>query len=125
MQYDAQMYAFIKQMELATELGRPVSLHCVHAQGDLFDYCRAAEALPPAIYLHSFGGKVSCLSPKSALICFRHASLCSVRARDRSKPCGTADALLSLMHFNSCRGNVRCSCFMCVVMALLKISLIA
>jgi Tat protein secretion system quality control protein TatD with DNase activity len=56
--YETQLMAFKEQVRLATELKRPVSVHCVAAQGDMFDFFRLEPELPPAIYLHSFGGKV-------------------------------------------------------------------
>lgn len=45
-------------MDLAAELGRPVSLHCVRAYGHLADYFRALPPArcPPKVMLHSFGG---------------------------------------------------------------------
>jgi len=55
-QYAAQRAVFVAQLDLAAELGVPVSVHCVRAQGDLQDLLRAAPRLPPAIYLHAFGG---------------------------------------------------------------------
>mmetsp|Transcript_35978 Transcript_35978/g.55965 ORF Transcript_35978/g.55965 Transcript_35978/m.55965 type:complete len:222 (+) Transcript_35978:94-759(+) len=61
-QYEAQMEVFKKQLDLATRLKRPVSLHCVAAYGDMFDALRLASDLPPAIYMHSFGGKAGMLN---------------------------------------------------------------
>merc|ERR1712170_9105 len=46
-------------MGLATELGRPVMLHCVHAWGDLMAALREASQLPPAIYMHSYSGSAA------------------------------------------------------------------
>lgn len=56
--YDTQVRAFQAQVRLATELGRPVSMHCVAAHGDVFEFLRGERELPPAMYMHSFGGKV-------------------------------------------------------------------
>ncbi len=55
-EYQAQLKIFHQQLALAAKLQRPVSIHCVHAQGDLFKALRTAIALPPKIYLHAFGG---------------------------------------------------------------------
>jgi Tat protein secretion system quality control protein TatD with DNase activity len=60
-QYEQQMEAFRQQLQLAVDLNRPVSLHCVKAYGDMFDLLRTAPALPPAVYMHSWGGKVGML----------------------------------------------------------------
>lgn len=56
-------------MEIASKLQRPVTVHCVRAQGYLFDYFRnnytkskknnnndkELKTMPPAVMLHSFG----------------------------------------------------------------------
>ena len=55
-EYAAQLEVFKAQLALAAELGRPATVHCVRAFGDLADILRAAPALPPRIYLHSYGG---------------------------------------------------------------------
>ena len=60
-QYEQQMDAFRQQLQLAVDLNRPVSLHCVKAYGDMFDILRTAPALPPAVYMHSWGGKIGML----------------------------------------------------------------
>ena len=57
-EYEAQLEVFKAQLALAAELGLPVSVHCVRAQGDLQKILGEAEALPPTIYLHAFGGAV-------------------------------------------------------------------
>jgi len=61
-QYEKQKEVFQAQLEIATEMSRPVSLHCVKAYGDMFDMLRFSDELPPAIYMHSFGGKVGMLN---------------------------------------------------------------
>lgn len=55
-EYEAQREVFQVQLALAAELDLPVSIHCVQAQGDLYSELSAAPSLPPAIYLHAFGG---------------------------------------------------------------------
>jgi Tat protein secretion system quality control protein TatD with DNase activity len=60
-QYDQQMAAFREQLQLAVLLRRPVSLHCVKAYGDMFDILRTSAELPPAVYMHSWGGKEAML----------------------------------------------------------------
>ena len=54
--YEQQKEVFIAQLNLAAELSVPVSVHCVGAQGDLQALLTSAPRLPPAIYLHAFGG---------------------------------------------------------------------
>ena len=55
-EYQDQIAVFIAQLHLAAELSLPVSIHCVHAQGDLYRILNTIAALPPVIYLHAFGG---------------------------------------------------------------------
>jgi Tat protein secretion system quality control protein TatD with DNase activity len=55
-EYEAQLMLFHAQLKLAAELALPVSIHCVHSQGDLYDILNKADHLPPTIYLHAFGG---------------------------------------------------------------------
>ena len=55
-EYDAQREVFDAQLMLAAELALPVSVHCVRAQGDLYQSLASASLLPPTIYLHAFGG---------------------------------------------------------------------
>jgi len=62
-----QIQVFERQMEIASKLQRPVTVHCVRAQGYLFDYFRNTytthkknngneiKIMPPAVMLHSFG----------------------------------------------------------------------
>ena len=57
-EYQAQRDVFLAQLKLAGELGRPVSVHCVKAQGDLYKALDQCAELPPAIYFHAFGGAV-------------------------------------------------------------------
>ncbi|GIL44870.1 hypothetical protein Vafri_2330 [Volvox africanus] len=47
-------------LRLASELGRPASLHCVQGYGALQDMLRTLgpEGCPPRIMLHSYGGSV-------------------------------------------------------------------
>ena|SRR3990167_915409 len=53
-----QSRLFRIQMKLARELGRPASVHCVGAQGQMFDLFREwskQDVLPRRICLHSYG----------------------------------------------------------------------
>lgn len=55
-EYEAQLHVFQSQLELAAKYQRCASIHCVKAQGDLFEALRQIKPLPPKIYLHAFGG---------------------------------------------------------------------
>lgn len=74
-EYDAQTTAFTAQFDLAVELQRPISFHCVRAFGHVMTLFRqhalrydqlmrsgeedkARGTLPPAIIMHSFAGTV-------------------------------------------------------------------
>lgn len=80
-EFDLQVQVFEKQMEIASKLQRPVTVHCVRAQGYLFDYFRnnytkskknnnndkELKTMPPAVMLHSFGGKSDMIKSLLAL----------------------------------------------------------
>lgn len=54
---EIQRPVFIQQLQLARELDRPLTIHCLKAWGSLFD--AFSEAPPPARFLmHSFGGSI-------------------------------------------------------------------
>ena len=54
--WEAQCRVFDTQLDLATEMGRPVSLHCVRCTGFMHDKFMRAETLPKRIYIHSYTG---------------------------------------------------------------------
>ncbi|EGC30289.1 hypothetical protein DICPUDRAFT_157997 [Dictyostelium purpureum] len=56
---ESQMAVFSKQISLANELNRLVSLHCVQLHGPLLKYFQdlPIDKFPPKIALHTFGGK--------------------------------------------------------------------
>lgn len=54
-----QQKAFLAQLALAAEGNRPVSIHCLRADGDLLAALKAAPALPQrGIHLHGFAGSI-------------------------------------------------------------------
>jgi TatD DNase family protein len=54
---EIQRPVFIQQLQLARELDRPLTIHCLKAWGALFD--AFSEVPPPARFLmHSFGGSI-------------------------------------------------------------------
>ncbi|ORZ38677.1 hypothetical protein BCR44DRAFT_1428738 [Catenaria anguillulae PL171] len=69
--WDTQEQVFMAQWEVAVRMQRPVSMHCVHAQGWVLRFMKAqadkakgmdkrevatAKCWPPAVMLHSFNG---------------------------------------------------------------------
>ena len=78
---DQQIKVFEHQLELATKLQRPVSIHCVHAAGPLMDSLNKVQkgsrekdypsTLPPALYFHAFGGKPALVDQLEAICCGR------------------------------------------------------
>ncbi|KAK2961449.1 putative hydrolase TatD [Blattamonas nauphoetae] len=57
--FPMQTAAFRQQIDLAFELNRPCSVHCVRSVGNICDILtkqRNKQRLPPAVILHSYGG---------------------------------------------------------------------
>lgn len=54
-EYEKQWELFKIQFQLAIEYKRPISIHCVHAITELFDFLIKQKEFPPAISFHSFG----------------------------------------------------------------------
>lgn len=52
--WQAQLQVFNAQLQVARDLGRPVSIHCVRAFGDVRESLR--RLAPPSAALHSFSG---------------------------------------------------------------------
>jgi TatD DNase family protein len=59
-----QEEAFVWQLRLAAELGRPVTIHCLKAFGRLLEILQS-EKLPAGFLLHSYGGPTE-MVPKFA-----------------------------------------------------------
>ncbi|KAI3745487.1 hypothetical protein L1987_58601 [Smallanthus sonchifolius] len=51
-----QVETFSQQLQLAKELKRPTSVHCVRAFGDLFDIMKSIGPFPEGVILHSYLG---------------------------------------------------------------------
>lgn len=51
-----QVEVFQQQLQLAKELKRPASIHCVRAFGDLLDILKSEGPFPAGVLLHSFLG---------------------------------------------------------------------
>ncbi|KAJ6756915.1 BINDING PROTEIN putative-RELATED [Salix koriyanagi] len=54
--FNDQVEVFQRQLELAKELNRPVSVHCVRAFGDLLEIMKSTGPFPAGVILHSFLG---------------------------------------------------------------------
>jgi TatD DNase family protein len=55
---DVQMPVFMKQVEIAAEMGRVMTVHCLKAWEPLFEAMDCAEAWPEKFLMHSFGGSI-------------------------------------------------------------------
>lgn len=53
---DVQMPVFVKQAEIAAQLGRVMTVHCLKAWQELFRAMEEAAAWPGKFLMHSFGG---------------------------------------------------------------------
>jgi TatD DNase family protein len=92
-EFSKQQSVFAAQFQLAAELRRPVSVHCVHAHGHLIELLRTskAAALPPSIALHSFSGKPAVVheylraAGSKTLVFFGFSAVICMRAEERSR----------------------------------------
>lgn len=57
-----QVEVFQQQLELAKELERPVSIHCVRAFGDLLEILQSTGPFPEGVILHSYLGSAEMVS---------------------------------------------------------------
>lgn len=55
---DVQMPIFVKQAEIAAELGRVMTVHCLKAWEELFSAMDQAKGWPEKFLMHSFGGSI-------------------------------------------------------------------
>ncbi|PIA50836.1 hypothetical protein AQUCO_01200245v1 [Aquilegia coerulea] len=65
--YRLQVQVFRQQLELAKELQRPVSIHCVNAFGDLLEIMQSIGPLPGGAILHSYLGSAELVTPLAKL----------------------------------------------------------
>ena len=54
--WEVQLDAFTAQLRVASDLRRPLVVHCVRSDGAMLDLLREAPALPPTLVMHAFGG---------------------------------------------------------------------
>jgi TatD DNase family protein len=55
---DVQLEVFVKQAEIAAELGRVMTVHCLKAWEELFSAMDQAEVWPEKFLMHSFAGSI-------------------------------------------------------------------
>ncbi|XP_062226518.1 uncharacterized protein LOC133924816 isoform X2 [Phragmites australis] len=65
-----QVEVFQRQLELAKELERPVSVHCVRAFGDLLKILKQSGPFPAGVLLHSYLGSAEMVSGLANLVCY-------------------------------------------------------
>lgn len=65
--FQDQIEVFRKQLELAKELKRPASIHCVHAFGDLLQIMKSVGPFPHGVILHSYLGSAEMVPDFSQL----------------------------------------------------------
>jgi TatD DNase family protein len=67
---EEQLEVFITQLEVAAELKRPVSVHCLKAWGDLLSTFSSLQKLPDRIALHSFSGSAEIVCALEKMGCY-------------------------------------------------------
>ncbi|XP_078163028.1 uncharacterized protein LOC144558154 [Carex rostrata] len=65
--FTQQVEVFRQQLELAKELQRPVSVHCVRAFGDLLEILKQTGPFPAGVILHSYMGSAEMVPELSNL----------------------------------------------------------
>ncbi|KAJ3706909.1 hypothetical protein LUZ61_010614 [Rhynchospora tenuis] len=66
-EFTEQVEVFQRQLELAKELQRPVSVHCVRAFGDLLEILKRMGPFPSGVILHSYIGSAEMVPELSEL----------------------------------------------------------
>ncbi|XP_008803332.1 uncharacterized metal-dependent hydrolase YabD [Phoenix dactylifera] len=61
-EFTEQVEVFRQQLELAKELRKPVSVHCVQAFGDLLEILQRTGPFPAGVVLHSYIGSAEMVS---------------------------------------------------------------
>jgi TatD DNase family protein len=89
--FNRQQQIFLAQLQLASELGRPVVIHCVKAWGALLEIlesfaANAAKRQFPPTMIHSYGGSQETLHRLLKAGCFISYS-CRIMAETKLQPC--------------------------------------
>ncbi|XP_072987240.1 uncharacterized protein [Typha latifolia] len=69
-EFGEQVEVFQEQLELAKELERPVSVHCVRAFGDLLDILKCTGPFPAGVILHSYLGSAEMVAGLANFNCY-------------------------------------------------------
>lgn len=104
--FGRQQQIFLIQLRMASELQRPLVIHCVKAWGKLLEMLEQfADPLPP-IMIHSFAGSHETLQRLLRLGCF--ISFSGRLATDsKAHPCFLATPLANLLLETDCQGHPR------------------
>ncbi len=86
---DKQAELLVKQLRLAKELGRPLSIHCVKAWGKMQECLKAEGPFPAGVMIHSFTGPAEVVKGLLPLNAYFSISLTILRLKE-----GKAKALL-------------------------------
>ncbi|WJX29525.1 hypothetical protein P8452_18160 [Trifolium repens] len=65
--FSQQVEVFRQQLELAKELNKPASIHCVRAYGDLLELMKSMGPFPAGVILHSYLGSAEMVPEFSKL----------------------------------------------------------
>ncbi|XP_037478788.1 uncharacterized metal-dependent hydrolase BUsg_343 [Triticum urartu] len=68
--FGEQVEVFQRQLELAKELEKPVSVHCVRAFGDLLEILKHTGPFPAGVLLHSYLGSAEMVPGLANLGCY-------------------------------------------------------
>lgn len=68
--FGEQVEVFQRQLELAKELEKPVSVHCVRAFGDLLEILKQSGPFPAGVLLHSYMGSAEMVISLANLGCY-------------------------------------------------------
>ncbi|CAL5069514.1 unnamed protein product [Urochloa decumbens] len=68
--FGEQVEVFQRQLELAKELERPVSVHCVRAFGDLLEILKQSGPFPAGVLVHSYMGSAEMVSGLANIGCY-------------------------------------------------------
>ena len=80
---DVQTDLFLRQLRIAKDLGRPVSVHCVKAWGRMQECLQAEGPFPAGVLLHSFMGPVEVIKGLSKLNAYFSLSLSVLKLKEQ------------------------------------------
>jgi TatD DNase family protein len=80
---ELQEAIFLAQLDLAAEMGRPVSIHCRGAWGRMQELLESADRLPERLLFHSYSGGTGPIEPLAARGAWFSYSGTITRSRNR------------------------------------------